>query len=84
VSRTDEKELRRVNEEQHRELQCMGERATGEQTLPFPVRTRPMPFSQAIMNVVIPTNFMTPKFTFTGIEDLEAHITTFHTQMMIS
>jgi len=43
-----------------------------------------MPFSQAIMNVVIPTNFMTPKITFTGTEDLEAHITTFHTQMMIS
>jgi len=36
------------------------------------------------MNVVIPTNFMTPKITFTGIEDPEAHITAFHTQMMIS
>ena len=43
-----------------------------------------MPFSQAIMNVVIPTNFMTPKITFTGTEDPEAHITTFHTHMMIS
>jgi len=43
-----------------------------------------MLFSQAIMNVVIPTNFMIPKITFTGIEDPEAHITTFHTQMMIS
>jgi len=27
---------------------------------------------------------MTPKITFTGIEDLEAHFTAFHTQMMIS
>jgi len=43
-----------------------------------------MPFSQAIMNVVIPTNFMTLKITFTGTKDLEAHITSFHTQMMIS
>jgi len=43
-----------------------------------------MPFSQAIMNTVIPTNFMTPKITFTGTEDLDAHITAFHTQMMIS
>jgi len=36
------------------------------------------------MNVVIPTNFMIPKITLTGIEDPEAHIMTFHTQMMIS
>jgi len=43
-----------------------------------------MPFSQAIMNAIIPTNFMTPKITFTSIEDLEAHITAFHTLMMIS
>jgi len=35
------------------------------------------------MDVVIPTNFMTPKITFTGIEDPEALITTFRTQMMI-
>jgi len=27
---------------------------------------------------------MTPRITFTGIEDPEAHITAFHTQMMIS
>jgi len=43
-----------------------------------------MPFSQAIMDVVISTNFMTPRITFTGTEDPETHITTFHTQMMIS
>jgi len=36
------------------------------------------------MNVVIPKNFMTPRITFTGTEDPEAHITTFHTQMRIS
>jgi len=42
-----------------------------------------MSFSQAIMDVVIPTNFMTPRITFTGTEDPKANITTFHTQMMI-
>jgi len=75
---TSNEELRRANEELRRELQRMGEHATGEQTPPFLVRARPMRFSQAIMNVVIPTNFMTPKITFTGIEDPEAHITAFH------
>jgi len=43
-----------------------------------------MPFSQAIMDSVIPANFMGTKITFTGVEDPEAHITTFHTQMIIS
>jgi len=43
-----------------------------------------MPFSEAITNVVIPTNFMTSRITFTGTEDPEAHITALHTQMMIS
>jgi len=84
ASRTDNEELHRANEELHKELQRMGERATGEQTPPISVRARPMPFSQAIMNVVIPINFMTPKIIFIGIEDPEAHITDFHTQMMIS
>jgi len=27
------------------------------------------PFSQAIIEVVVPTNFVTPKITFTGTED---------------
>jgi len=43
-----------------------------------------MSFSQAIMDVVIPTNFMIPKITFIGTEDPEVHLTAFHTQMMIS
>jgi len=36
------------------------------------------------MDTVIPTSFMVPKITFTGVKDPEAHITAFHTQMMIS
>jgi len=43
-----------------------------------------MRFSQAIMDTVIPTTFIGPKITFTSVEDLEAHITAFQTQMMVS
>jgi len=31
------------------------------------------------MDVVIPTTFMGPKATFTGVEDPKAHLTAFHT-----
>jgi len=48
-----------------------------------PPREFPMPFSQAIMDVVIPTTFLGPKATFTGVEDPEAHLTAFHAQMML-
>jgi len=53
-----------------------GERVTGVQSPPIPVRGSPHAF--------FPTHFMTQKITFRGIEDPEAHITTLHTQMMIS
>jgi len=36
------------------------------------------------MDIVIPTTSMGPKVTFTGVEDPEAHLTAFHTQMMLS
>jgi len=62
----------------------MGERTTDERIPPLPIRARPMPFSQAIMDTVIPASFMGPKITFTGVEDPKAHITALHTQMMIS
>jgi len=32
---------------------------------------------------VIPNTFVGPKVTFTGMEDPEAHLTAFHTQMML-
>ena len=48
-----------------------------------PPREFPMPFSQAIMDVVIPATFVGPKVTFTGMEDPEAHLKAFHTQMML-
>ena len=43
-----------------------------------------MPFSQPIMGVVLPATFMGPKATFTGVEDPEAHLMAFHTQMMLT
>ena len=48
-----------------------------------PPRDFPMPFSDAIMDAVIPTTFVGPKATFTGVEDPEAHLMAFHRQMML-
>jgi len=84
ASQASNEELRRTNEELRRSLQQAGERAVDERALRTPARARPMPFSQAIMDTVIPATFMGPKVTFTCVEDLEAHITTLHTQMMLS
>jgi len=36
------------------------------------------------MNVVLPTTSLGPKVSFTGLEDPEAHLTAFHTQMMLT
>jgi len=65
-------------------LQNVGEHTVDERALPMQVRTHPMSFSQVIMDNVISAVFMGPKVTFKGVEDPEAHITTFHTQMMLS
>jgi len=35
------------------------------------------------MEAVIPPMFVGPKVTFTGMEDREAHLTAFHTHMML-
>jgi len=43
-----------------------------------------MSFSQVIMDKTLPTTSLRPKATFTGVEDPEAHLTTFHTQMMLT
>jgi len=36
------------------------------------------------MDVVLPATSMGPKVTFTGVEDPEAHLTAFHTQMILT
>ena len=82
--RANNAELCRANEELRRDLQQVGERATDERAPPVPLRARPMPFSRAIMNVILPTTSLGPKVSFTGVEDPEAHLTAFHTQMMLT
>jgi len=43
-----------------------------------------MPFSPEIMQTMVPPNLVGVKASFTGVEDPEAHLTAFHTQMMLS
>ena len=54
-----------------------------DQESAMPPREFSMPFSQAIMHAVIPATFVGPKVTFTSMEDPKAHLTAFHTQMML-
>jgi len=72
------------NKKLRRSLQQAGERAVDERAPPIPPKALPMSFSQVIMDVVIPATFVGPKATFTGIEDPKAHLTAFHTHMMLS
>ena len=76
--------MQRTNEELRRGLQNQaGEREVEDQEPAIPPRDFPMPFLQVIMDTVIPTMFVGPKATFIGVEDLEAHLTAFHTLMML-
>jgi len=50
---------------------------------PTTAREFSAPFSQPILETVIPNTFVGPKVTFTGMEDPETHLTAFHTQMML-
>jgi len=71
-------ELHRANEELRR-----GWRDVDEPETATPPREFSTPFSQAILETEIPNTFTGPKVTFTGMEDPEAHLTAFHTQMML-
>ena len=77
-------ELHRINEELRR---CLGDnQGQGDQNeteLLTPPREFSTPFSQEIMEAVISNTFTGPKVIFTGMEDLEAHLTAFHTQMVL-
>jgi len=81
TSQANNEELHRTNEELSRNLQNVC--TVDERAPPLPVRAHPMSFSQVIMDNVIPAMFMGPKVTFIGVEDPEAHITVFHTQIML-
>jgi len=84
ASQANKEELRRANEELRKSLQQVGERAVDERAPPVPPRARPMPFSQAIMDTALPTTSLCLKVTFTGVEDPEAHLTAFHSQMILT
>ena len=84
ASRATSEELRRSNEELRRDLQNhAGEREEEDQEPAMPPREFPMLFSQEIMDAVIPATLVGLKVSFTGTEDLEAHLTAFHMQMML-
>jgi len=78
ASQTRNDELHRTNEELRR-----GWRDVDEPELVTPQREFSTPFSQTILETMIPNTFTGPKVTFTGMEDPEAHLTAFHTQMML-
>jgi len=60
-----------------------GWRGGDEPEAACPPREFTTPFSQAILETTIPSMFTGPKVTFTGVEDPEAHLTAFHTQMLL-
>ena len=80
ASQARNEELRRTNEE----LRCglrnnLGLRDADDRDCFTPQREFSTPFSQSIMEAVIPHTFVGPKVTFTGTEDPEAHLTVSHT-----
>jgi len=48
-----------------------------------PPRELSTPFSQEVLDAVVPNTFTGPKAIFTGREDPEAHLSAFHTQMVL-
>ncbi|XP_068503938.1 uncharacterized protein [Phaseolus vulgaris] len=85
ASQARNEELNRVNEELRKAIQEREEHAVRDRSAPpSPPRSLPMPFSQEIMDSVIAANTVAVKASFTGVEDPEAHLTAFHTQMMPS
>ena len=83
-SRGRNEELHRVNEELRRGLNNnQGQREQDETERLTPPREFSTPFSQEILDAVIPYTFVGPKVIFTRMEDPEAHLTAFHTQMVL-
>ena len=85
ASQARNEELSKVTEELRQALQEQRGRTVVEEVAPSsPPRVFPMSFAQAITDTPIPTSVVPVKASFTGVEDPEAHLTTFHTQMMLS
>jgi len=85
ASRARNEELSKMTEELRQALQEQRGRPVTEEVAPSsPPRVFPIPFAQAITDTPIPASVVPMKATFTGVEDPEAHLTMFHTQMMLS
>ena len=78
ASQARNNDLHHANEELRR-----GWRDVHEPEAASPPRELTTLFSPAILETAIPNMFTGPKVTFTGMEDPEAHLTAFHTQMML-
>jgi len=84
ASQATSEELCHSNEELCRDLQTHAAECEGAEQEPVtPPREFPTPFSQNIVEVAIPATLVGPKVTFIGMEDPEAHLTAFHTQIML-
>jgi len=84
ASQARNEELYCANKELRREWRNnSGQRDIDEPEHFTPPREFSTPFSQPILETVIPNTFGVPKVTFTGMEDPEVHLTAFHTQMML-
>jgi len=84
ASQARNEELHRINEELRRGWRKPTGQRDVDEAEPFtPPREFSTPFSQQILETMIPNTFTGPKVTFTGMEDPEAHLTAFHTQMML-
>jgi len=84
ASQARNKELHRTNEELRRGLRNnQGQRDPDETERLTPPWEFSTPFSQEILEALVPNTFAGPKVIFTRMEDPEAHLTAFHTQMML-
>jgi len=84
ASHARNEELHRMNEELRRGLgNNQGQRDLDEAERLTPPREFSTPFSQEILEAVVPNTFAGPKVIFTRMEDPEAHLTAFHTQMVL-
>ena len=84
TSQARNEELCHTNEELRRGMRNnSGLRDADEHECFTPPREFSTPFLHSILEAVIPNTFVGPKVTFTGMKDPEAHLTAFHTQMML-
>jgi len=85
ASQARNEELSKVTEELRQALHEQRGRTIVEEVAPSsPPHAFPMPFAHTITDTPIPASVVPVKASFTGVEDPEAHLTAFHTQMMLS